>query len=404
MKIIQISPGELRTPVEKGGGIEGYILMLSKSMVKMGHTVTLLDRKYSLDDPDTEDFGGVRIVRLNARRFAGFRLNLRFALSQLWMARYANKYIKQADYDVVHVHTSVAGLCLSMINRKLRNSLFYTSHATRRTKDAVTSLGLMDRMTLLLENQMVKQVRKTVTLNEMVREKLITSVKIKPERVISLPVIIDTERFSPVIDTGDIKQRYGLDGQFFILFVGRIRADKGVEYLVRSSNIVINDHSRDNVRILLVGPMEEFGSESNTQSPYLQKINGLIQNYGLSESVRLTGPLPLDDLRKLYAACDIFVLPSLTEAMPTAVLEAMASGKAVIATKVGGIPRQIKPGENGILINPGDEKELAEAIEYLINNPEERERMGRMGREIAEDEFSSDKIAERLIRVYQDVE
>jgi len=401
MKIIHVSPGELRTPVDKGGGVEGYILMLSKSMVKMGHSVTLLDRKYSPHDPDTEYIDGVKIVRLNARRFSGFKINFRFALNQLWMARYANKYIKQTDCNVVHVHNSVAGLSLALLNRKFRKKLFYTSHATRRTKEAVTSLSFMDKITLMLENELVKRARKTITLNEMVREKLITAVKIEPERVISLPVIIDTEKFSPAIDVGNIKERYGLEGKFIVLFVGRIRADKGVEFLVKSADIVMNNSGTNDVLFLLVGPTEEFGSDKSTQSPYLEKIKGLIETYGLRQDVKLPGPLPYDDLRKLYSASDIFVLPSLTEAMPTAVLEAMASGKAVIGTKVGGIPLQIKPGENGILINPANENELADAIMYLINNPLERQKMGMRGREIAEAEFSSDKIAEKLIKVYE---
>ena len=401
MKIIQVSPGELKIPVEMGGGIESYILMLAKSMAKMGHEVMLLDRKYSPDDPDTEDIDGVKIVRLNARRFTGFKLNLRFALSQYWLARYANRYIKQAGCDVVHVHTSVAGLSLVMLNRNLRKKLFYTSHATRRTKDAVTTVSSMDKAALRLENEVVKRARCTITLNDLVREKLISATKIKPERVISLPVIVDTEKFSPVNDTGNIRKHYGLDGKFVVLYVGRIRADKGVEYLVKSADIVINKNGKKDVVFLLVGPTEEFGAAQGTQSPYLEKVNGLINACNLQQDVKLTGPLPADEIRQLYAACDIFVLPSLTEAMPAAVLEAMASGKAVIATSVGGIPLQVKSGENGLLINPADEKALAAAIMRLKDNPAERKQMGLRGREIAIADFSSDKIAQKLIKVYE---
>jgi len=401
MKIIQVSPGELKIPVEMGGGIESYILMLAKSMAKMGHEVTLLDRKYSPDDSDTEDIDGVKIVRLNARRFAGFKLNLRFALSQYWLARYANRYIKQAGCDVVHVHTSVAGLSLVMLNRNLRKKLFYTSHATRRTKDAVTTVSSMDKAALRLENEVVKRARCTITLNDLVREKLISATKIKPERVISLPVIVDTEKFSPVNDTGNIRKHYGLDGKFVVLYVGRIRADKGVEYLVKSADIVINKNGKKDVVFLLVGPTEEFGAAQGTQSPYLEKMKCLVAACNLQQDVKLTGPLPADEIRQLYAACDIFVLPSLTEAMPAVVLEAMASGKAVIATSVGGIPLQVKSGENGLVINPANETELAAAIIRLIDNPAERKKMGLRGREIAIADFSADKIAEKLIKVYE---
>jgi glycosyltransferase involved in cell wall biosynthesis len=338
---------------------------------------------------------------LNARRFAGFKLNLRFALSQYWLARYANRYIKQAGCDVVHVHTSVAGLSLVMLNRNLRKKLFYTSHATRRTKDAVTTVSSMDKAALRLENEVVKRARCTITLNDLVREKLISATKIKPERVISLPVIVDTEKFSPVNDTGNIRKHYGLDGKFVVLYVGRIRADKGVEYLVKSADIVINKNGKKDVVFLLVGPTEEFGAAQGTQSPYLEKMKCLVAACNLQQDVKLTGPLPADEIRQLYAACDIFVLPSLTEAMPAVVLEAMASGKAVIATSVGGIPLQVKSGENGLLINPADEKALAAAIIRLKDNPAERKKMGLRGREIAKADFSADKIAQKLIKVYE---
>jgi glycosyltransferase involved in cell wall biosynthesis len=115
----------------------------------------------------------------------------------------------------------------------------------------------------------------------------------------------------------------------------------------------------------------------------------------------LTGALPLDDLRKLYVVCDIFVLPSLTEAMPTAPLEAMASGKPVIGTKVGGIPMQIQDGKSGFLIDSEDERQLAERIKHLIDNPSKAKGMGAYGRKLAEEKFDWAIIAEKLLQVYQ---
>jgi glycosyltransferase involved in cell wall biosynthesis len=137
------------------------------------------------------------------------------------------------------------------------------------------------------------------------------------------------------------------------------------------------------------------------RSPYLVKILRLIEDYGLKQNVSLTGALPFDDLRKLYVACDVFVLPSLTEAAPTASLEAMACGKPVIGTKVGGIPMQIKDGQSGFLVDPEDEKRLAERIKHLIDNPSKAKEMGAYGRRLTEEQFSSGKIAERLLQVYQ---
>ncbi len=79
----------------------------------------------------------------------------------------------------------------------------------------------------------------------------------------------------------------------------------------------------------------------------------------------------------------------------------MASGKPVIGTKVGGIPTQVRDRWNGFLIQSRSEKELAEKIKYLIDDPQERERMGVNGRQLAEEEFDWKKITAKVLRVYQ---
>ncbi|MFC1943361.1 glycosyltransferase family 4 protein [Chloroflexota bacterium] len=398
MNIVQVSSGELKIPIEKGGGVEAYIFGISKQLSKMGHSVTILDRKYSSSDPDVERIDCVKMARLSARRFARFNFIISFVLNQISFGRQVKKYLAEADYDVINVHFSINGLILATMDKNLRNRLFYTSHASRRSK---YSLNLLDKMALALENQLVKRTTKTLVLNEPIRGKLISAARVKPEEVVLLPVSIDTSRFNPDENVGDIRQRYGFEGKFAILFVGRICADKGVEYLVKAANIVVNELGNRDVRFLLVGPVEQFGSMEETASPYFSKVLSLIEHFGLQGSIRLTGPVPFDDLRKLYAACDIFVLPSLAEAAPTSPLEAMASGKPVIGTKVGGIPMEVEDGQSGLLVDPADERQLAERIRYLINNPEEAKKMGAYGRKIVEERFDSAKTAKRLLQVYQ---
>lgn len=397
MNILQVSGGELRIPVERGGGHEEYILSLSKRIATAGHNITILDRKYSHTDPDVEYINGVKIARLKARKFALPNLTIKLTLNYISFARQVRKYLAKADFDIIHVHVSITGLFLVIMSPNLKKRLFYTSHATRRGK---RSLTLLDKMAIALENQLVKRVRTTIVLNEMVRGELISKAKVKPESAVVLPMGTDTDRFNPAYGVGDVRQKYELEGKIIILFVGRIRADKGVEYLVKAANIMVNDFGYKNAKFVLVGPTEEFVSQKNRRSPYLDRVTHLIEDYGLQQEVKLTGTVPLDDLRKLYVACDIFVLPSLTEAAPQAPVEAMASGKPVIGTKVGSMPTQIKDGQSGFLIDPADERQLAEKIKHLIDNPDEAKRMGAYGRKLAEEEFDWSKITERLLHVY----
>jgi glycosyltransferase involved in cell wall biosynthesis len=114
--------------------------------------------------------------------------------------------------------------------------------------------------------------------------------------------------------------------------------------------------------------------------------------------------LPYDDLKALYRVSDIFVYPLLGYGgVAISLLEAMAAGLPLIATNIGGLPTQVRDGWNGFLVEPANEKQLAEKIKYLIDHPEERIKMGINSRKLAEGEFNWDKIAEKYIEVYKKV-
>jgi glycosyltransferase involved in cell wall biosynthesis len=113
--------------------------------------------------------------------------------------------------------------------------------------------------------------------------------------------------------------------------------------------------------------------------------------------------IPHEDVKKLYIASDIYVLPSLEEPCPTSLLEPLACGKPLVGTNVGGIVTMIKNGWNGFLVEPANEKHLAERIKYLIDHPEKWGEMGRNSRKLAEEEFDWKKIADRYLEVYEEV-
>ncbi len=399
MNIVHVSGGELRIPPDKGGGIEALIFSVSKQLSKLAHNVTILDRKYAKTDPAIECIDGVNIVRLSAWRFPRFNLTISYILNQLTFAFQVQKYLqKTRNYDIIHIHETGAGFVLALINRRLRNKLFYTPYSSRRTKDSPT---LWDRITFMPQNRLVKWVAKVTVPNELIGTKLVREAKIKPEKVMVMPYDVDMNTFNPDLDVGDIRQRYELNGKKVVLFVGTINERKGVEYLVKAANIIVNEFGCKDAIFLLVGPTGAFGLKENIQTEYLTRVLGLIESYGLNQNIKLTGPIPVDDLRKLYVACNVFVLPSLADLSPRAIPEAMACGKPVIASKVGGIPALVEDGQSGFLVDPMDERQLAEKIKYFIDNPAKAKKMGAYGRRLAEERFSSGKIAERLLQVYQ---
>ena len=101
-----------------------------------------------------------------------------------------------------------------------------------------------------------------------------------------------------------------------------------------------------------------------------------------------------------FLNCEIYTLPSYNEGLPGSVLEAMAAGKPIVTTPVGGIPEAVEEGENGYLVNPGDVDQLAARLERLCSDSTLRNRMGERSRQIIYDKFESHSLVSRLLTIY----
>jgi glycosyltransferase involved in cell wall biosynthesis len=408
MNIIQVAGGEARIPADKGGGIETFIFNLSRELAAMGHDVTILDRRYSRNDPAASNVDGVSIARLYAPRFdfivvkrpaglADFLSLISQILNQLAFIIRVNGYLKNArDVDAVHMHISPGALALVLLNQRTRSKLVFTSHSNRITKDP---LPFRDRVTLLPLDWLMKRVKAVTVPAEIMRKKLIEWTGASPEKVTVIPYGQDIVSFNPDLDTGGVNVKYGLDGKKVVLCVGRISPDKGTEHLVKAADIVIHRYGRRDTMFLLVGPTGGFNRPGGTA--YSARMARLVKELGLKENVTLSGQVPVEDLRQLYAACDMFVLPSLAEGLPRAVTEAMACGKPVIATRVGGIPDQVEDRRSGFIIAPEKERQIAEKIIYLLDNPAEARQMGAYGRKIVQEKFTTSIIAARFLEIYR---
>jgi glycosyltransferase involved in cell wall biosynthesis len=190
------------------------------------------------------------------------------------------------------------------------------------------------------------------------------------------------------------KEEYGIRGKVSVLFAGNVIPLKGVHHLVKAAEIILKCHK--DVVFLIAGNLE-------IDKRFSKFIVDYVNTRGLNNNIKVLGFVPHRQLRVLYAACDIFVLPSLEEGQSIALLEAMASGKPLIGSNAGGIPMQIRDGWNGFLVEPENEKRLAEKIQYLIENEGERMRMGDNSRKLAKDKFSWEKIVEEYLKVYEEV-
>lgn len=185
------------------------------------------------------------------------------------------------------------------------------------------------------------------------------------------------------------------DGCVLIGMVARVAPVKDYFTLADAAVEILARHP--NTRFLIVGD----NSLVDLNRSHYAEVCRRLQELGIADRFIFTGHRT--DVARLTAAMDLCVLCTHREGLPLSILEAMAMGKPVVATAVGGVPEIVRPGVTGYLHEHGNSKELADAILALIDNPEEASRMGRAAREQVRKNYSREKFVEEIAETYLDV-
>ncbi|MDO9488658.1 MAG: glycosyltransferase family 4 protein [Sphingomonadaceae bacterium] len=168
-----------------------------------------------------------------------------------------------------------------------------------------------------------------------------------------------------------------------LLFVGWLDREKGVTELLDACGELAASHDFE---LIFVG-------EGNMSDP----ARRFAADRGLEDRIRFRGWLRGDALDREYAEADIFVLPSWSEGLPNAMIEAMAAGMAVVVSAVGNVPSAIDDGVNGVMVRPGDVPSLRNALTGLLVDPGERERLGANAHRTARDRFGVEAAVDRIL-------
>jgi glycosyltransferase involved in cell wall biosynthesis len=170
--------------------------------------------------------------------------------------------------------------------------------------------------------------------------------------------------------------------------VARLDLQKGFEYLLEAFAGITNSHP--DARLVIVG-----------EGPDEPAIASIVDRLNLRSKIVFAGQR--GDMANVYAACDIFVLPSLNEGLPMTVLEAMAAARPVIASNVGAIPTVVRNGETGLLVEPRDVAGLKAALDLLLGDPALSSRLASNGHDWVRRNFTSDGMAANYQRMYETV-
>jgi len=211
-----------------------------------------------------------------------------------------------------------------------------------------------------------------------------------------IPPFIDVEE-----PKRSFRKSYGIQKNVkVILCVARIDKLKGQSVLLDAAARL-----KSNYRIIFIGNgsvTKEF-LKIKEKEDYERELKSKVDDYNLKEKVLFTGAIDRDSLMSAYKECDLVVLPSHQEGFGLAITEAMAFGKPVIGSAVGGIPTQIWPGVNGYIVKPNDPGAMAEAIDYILSNVGRSREMGENGKKIYQTNFSTERGVQDHLALYREV-
>ena len=230
-----------------------------------------------------------------------------------------------------------------------------------------------------------------VAVSRDIAECLVSQSGISAGRVTLIYNGVDTGRFCPRSGPRPSPGPPGFANEDSVVIgtVGRMESVKDQPTLVRAflQLLSMSPELRNRLRLLLVG-----------DGSLLDQCRHMLHEAGAADLAWLPGER--SDISNLLRTMDIFVLPSLSEGTSNTILEAMATGLPIVATKVGGNPELVQENSNGFLVPPGDPTSMAHSLQTYVHCREERERYGRMSRRRAESLFSMDAMVNGYTRVY----
>lgn len=199
-----------------------------------------------------------------------------------------------------------------------------------------------------------------------------------------IPGGVDINKFRKV-KTEDIDRMLGLRGKKVVVFAGKLTSYKGVKYLIRAAKKIHGE-------VLILG-----------DGPERKNLQQIVKDERI-KNVRFIGHLGKDTnfLVKFYSRAQVFVAPSVwDEPLGLVILESMACETPVVVTRKGGIPLAVKDGKNGFFIKPRNSNDIAQKVNFLLDNEERRLKMAKKARQIAEEKFAWEVIGRRFINIYQ---
>jgi len=350
------------------GGITNYILSLSRALRWKGvHTIVATSGGNMETDLAVSEIPHKKLDIDTKFEFGPKMLKSAFRIKDM---------VEQEKVDLMHAHSRVSQVACRIASSLTGVPYVTTCHGyfKKRSRGIVDTWG-----------------DKVIAISDAVKDHLINDLGVGADRIAVIYNGVDLDRFSVKYykeEVTAIRKSLGLTDGPVIGTIGRLSPVKGQKFLIYALGDIVK--SVPDASAIIVGGGEEMESLKN-----------------LAKSLRLEGRVVFvrsdPDTPKYLSLMDIFVFPSVMEGLGLALLEAMAFGLPCVASEVGGISDVMKDGSGGMLVPPENPEAIADAVLRLIGNPKMAEDMGLKGKKIVTENFSLDKMADSILKLYGEI-
>lgn len=351
-------------------GTEIATYNIAKHLARRGHEVHVITR-YDSGLPRVSFEKGFYVHRINAPKSDLEEMTI-YVLRELML-------IRSLKPDIVHAQSIRRGLACVLAKKLFKIPCVVWGQGS--------DVYLPWRFKSFYSKIVLSEANVLIALTEYMKRKMIKLLGKERNNIFVLPNGIDLELFSNYSEK-NINNMINLKKNFrIILYVGRLEPVKGVKYLIESL-VFLKNKGISNVKLLIIG-----------EGTYRKFCEELVKKLHLEDFVVFLGSVPHEEVPAYMALADVLVLPSLSEGFGIVLLEAMAMGLPIIATKVTGLTEIVEDGENGFLVEPHNPLEIAEKCYILLTNDDIRNKISENNRKKAK-KYEWKKIIDKLEKIY----
>jgi len=372
------------------GGMSVYIRELARELGKRGHIIDIYTRAHDPAEAQIVWLGdNARVIHLQAGEVEPIdKLEVYSHLEDFACSLEDFRAGNGLRYDLIHSHYWLSGWVGRRIQRWWEVPLVIMFHTLGAIKNAIGVGEHEPALRIMAERELVSDCQRIIAATEKGKEELVSYYGASPEKISVIPCGVNLELFRH-IDKESARRSLGLNGHKILLFVGRIDPLKGIDRLLTALPRL---GTKQNLKLLVIG-----GDEDSL--PEVERLQKLSRSLHIQDSVSFAGIVEQSELPLYYSAADICVIPSYYESFGLVVLESLACGTPIVATKVGCIESVVNPGQNGYMVEDNVPLRLADRIDTLLSDSTESADSIRA----SVDRFSWSNIAEAIIPEYRSV-